>query len=109
VAATPAHELTQSYDCRTPGCRYDAPTEGGLCHHCEQAEASASGEADDRPGSFEFKARALVRLGRELDAALGEYLPAEKRYQEAVRRWQDAAESCAKAEGLRRKLTSRKG
>jgi hypothetical protein len=115
VAAISAHEATRSYDCRTPGCRGETPAEGGLCRHCEQVQAERTGgadeppvEVDDRPGSFEFKALALVQLGRELDAALGEYLPAEKRYKEAARRWQEAVESCVEAEALRKKLTSRK-
>lgn len=40
--------------------------------------------------SFEFKAAALVDLGRRVDPARAELEPAQARYAEACRRWAEA-------------------
>jgi hypothetical protein len=51
-------------------------------------ETPANGEAVR--GSFEFRAAALVELGRKVDAARAELEPAQARYGEACRRWREA-------------------
>jgi hypothetical protein len=56
-------------------------------------DAYASG--CDRPGrqngsGFEFRAAALVELGRKVDEARAELEPAQAHYVEACRRWAEA-------------------
>jgi hypothetical protein len=62
-------------------------------------ETRANGEAV-RGQSFEFRAAALVELGRKVDQARAELGPAQAAYEEACRRWQEAVERLPAANGL---------
>jgi hypothetical protein len=48
-------------------------------------------------GSFEFRAAALVEVGRKLDRARATLEPAQTAYEEAYRRWQEAVERLPEA------------
>jgi exonuclease VII small subunit len=62
-------------------------------------ETPANGETV-RGQSFEFRASALVELGRRVDQARAELEPAQAAYEEACRRWQQAVERLPAANGL---------
>jgi hypothetical protein len=61
-------------------------------------ETPANGETV-RGQSFEFRASALVELGRRVDQARAELEPAQAAYEEACRRWQQAVERLPAANG----------
>jgi transcriptional regulator with XRE-family HTH domain len=56
-------------------------------------ETPANGEAVR--GSFEFRAAALVELGRKVDETRAEFELAQTRYEEACRRWAEAVAKLA--------------
>jgi hypothetical protein len=71
-----------------------------LCRfHTEEARRARNGSdaasaVASRPapaGSFEFRARSLVKLGQQLDEAFAAYQPARAKLEEAVRRWHEVA------------------
>jgi hypothetical protein len=96
------HDVLKVRVCKQPGCEELADKITGpyglLCRHhaAEARQAKQAGRNGGPPAtrpngqSFEFKAAALVELGRRVDAARAAYEPARLELEEATRRWQEA-------------------
>jgi hypothetical protein len=85
--STPARTRCSAGFARRRQGRHDGPSEDGA------APAAPSSPAP--PGSFEFRARSLLTLGRQVDQAFAAYQPAREALEEAWRRWQEAIVHCA--------------
>lgn len=91
-----AHELVQTFDCKTPMCTGTARSKrgryAGLCDVCRGlvvAHERRVRAARSQPDSYEARARNLVGIGRRLDAALAREVPHEE-LRAAVFAWGEA-------------------
>jgi hypothetical protein len=121
VAATSAHELTQSYDCKTPGCTGEASSRTGrhaYCLTCRVARGTAlpdgtpieakphviSRRRQGKPtGPFETSVLELLDAARHLDLAVERYKLAGPALEQAIAAWRDVLGRVAAAEPLPRR------
>lgn len=107
----PAHDVTKTYDCKTPGCTGEAKSATGrhaYCLHCRVVRGTALPDGTPLPGTLEgapsrrrkgkplgpFEERALVLLAaaRGLDLAIMRWRLAKPALDQAVQAWREALE-----------------
>lgn len=108
MAATDAHDVTKTYDCKTPGCTGEARSKTGrhaYCLPCRVARGTALPDGSpiesNRPivsrrrkahpqGPFEERALVVLDAARHLDLAVERYKLARPALEQAVTAWRGA-------------------
>jgi hypothetical protein len=116
MAEVTAQELTQTYDCKTPGCTGEARSKTGrhaYCRSCRIARGTALPDGspieskpqvtsrrkkERAPGPFEERVYGLLDAARSLDLAVERYKLAGPALKTAIAAWRDALEEASRAE-----------
>src|SRR2546426_3976528 len=121
------HELAQTFDCQTPGCRGEARSKTGRHAYCAECRISRGTALPDgspieskihvtsrrkkgrAAGPFEERVYGLLDAARNLDLQVERYRLARPALENAVAAWRAALADCASVDARAAAATSTNG